>query len=304
MTNKEKYKFLCETEGAGIPLFLQYWWWEAVCRGKRWDVLLAERRGRVCGAWPHLCGRKLGLRYVLQPQMTMFSGPWLADGTDGDVLDELLLRFAARRDAVAMVRCAPSFGGAEAFVRHGWRETERHSFRFERLLPLQELMTGASQLRRRDFGRNAERLTLDWAVPPAEMAALHDSQYRRQGQRDLLHTDFMTHVAAEAVAHGNGVVAGVRDANGVLHAAVFVAYDSRCAYLLLLARGAEAPRNAMAYLVWRTVEWLTPRTQMFDFEGGAEEGVGEYYRSFGAQPVAFKQFMRCRLPLADKILGL
>ena len=85
---------------------------------------------------------------------------------------------------------------------------------------------------------------------------------------------------------------------------VFVAYDAGCAYLLLLARGARAPRNAMAYLIWRTVEWLTPRTRMFDFEGGAEPGVGEYYRSFGAGPVPYMQVTRCRLPLVGKILGL
>ena len=277
---------------------------ESVCRGKRWDVILAERDGRVCGALPFLCGSKIGLHYVLQPQMTMFTGPWLAADADDTVLDELMERMAARRDAVAMLRCAPSFTVAAPFERHGWLVTERSTWRLDPLLPLAEMMAEASQLRRRDFARNGELLKVDYDVSPAELAALHEEQYRRQGKRDLLDVDFMVHVATDAMKHGNGVVAGVRDAAGALQAAVFVAYDSRCAYLLLLARSAEAPRNAMAYLVWRTSEWLTSRTEAFDFEGGAEPGVGDYYRSFGALQVPYLQLTHCRVPLVGKILGL
>lgn len=277
---------------------------ESVCRGKQWDVILAERDGRVCGALPFLCGSRLGLRYVLQPQLTMFTGPWVAAGADDGVLGELMERMAARRDAVALLRCAPSITGEDVFVRAGWHVEQRYTWRFDSLRPLPQMMADASQLRRRDFARNAGLLTVDYSVPPAELAALHEGQYRRQGRRDAVDAAFMARVAAAAVERGNGVVAGARDAAGVLQAAVFVAYDAGCAYLLLLARGAGAPRNAMAYLIWRTVEWLTPRTRMFDFEGGAEPGVGEYYRSFGAGQVSYMQVTRCRLPLVGKILGL
>ena len=210
----------------------------------------------------------------------------------------------ALNDAVALLRCAPSIIESDVFERAGWQVGQRYTWRFDALRPLPQMMADASQLRRRDFARNAELLTVDYCVSPAELASLHDGQYRRQGKRDVVDAAFMARVAATAVEHGNGVVAGVSDAAGTLQAAVFVAYDSNCAYLLLLARGAEAPRNAMAYLVWRIVEWLTSRTRMFDFEGGAEPGVGEYYRSFGACQVPYLQLTRCRMPLIGKMLGL
>ena len=41
MTNKERYREICESGEYNIPLFLQYWWMEAVCKGKKWDVALA-----------------------------------------------------------------------------------------------------------------------------------------------------------------------------------------------------------------------------------------------------------------------
>ena len=104
--NKEKYRQICETEGVRIPLFQQYWWWETVCRGKRWDVLLSERDGQVRGAMPYVDGRRLCLRHSLMPQLTMFTGPWLADNADKEAFDDLWRQFASRRWALCKGRLA------------------------------------------------------------------------------------------------------------------------------------------------------------------------------------------------------
>ena len=73
MIAKEQYKALCETEGSAIPLFLQYWWMEAVCEGKRWDVLLVhDRQGNPLAAMPYLIGSKMEVivqNTVIQQQL-------------------------------------------------------------------------------------------------------------------------------------------------------------------------------------------------------------------------------------------
>ena len=53
MTPKEQYRILCEQETT-IPLFLQYWWMEAVCMGKQWDVMLCTRNGEIVAAMPYV----------------------------------------------------------------------------------------------------------------------------------------------------------------------------------------------------------------------------------------------------------
>ena len=50
---------------------------EAVCEDKQWDVLLYENNGTIMGAMPFLYGKKFGIKYILQPQLTPWSGPWL-----------------------------------------------------------------------------------------------------------------------------------------------------------------------------------------------------------------------------------
>lgn len=298
MTNKEKYKQLCETEGARIPLFLQYWWWDTVCRGKMWSVLLCERDGVVRGAMPYIDGHRLCFRHSLMPQLTMFTGPWLADATDKEAFDDLWRQFMLQRWALCKVRLSPELTAAGQVPHKGFGlKTEMHyTYRFDPIRPLPELMAGASQLRRRDYRRLCDVLSVDEAVSPKEFADLHVAYMERNGGRDLVEHGLIVHVCAEAVSRGNGMVIGARDAEGTLHAALFVAYDSECAYMLLLARSAGAPRNAMSFLIWRTVEIMASRTRVFDFEGSMEPGVEEYYRSFGPQKADLLQVSRCRIP--------
>ncbi|MBO4741857.1 MAG: hypothetical protein J5605_09515, partial [Bacteroidales bacterium] len=76
MTDKEQYKYLCETHSE-VPLFLQHWWMDAVCKGKQWDVFLYRNGdGEIQAVLPYLVGKKLGMKYILQPQLTQFNGVW------------------------------------------------------------------------------------------------------------------------------------------------------------------------------------------------------------------------------------
>lgn len=276
---------------------------ETVCRGKRWEVLLSEHDGRVAGAMPYLCGRKLGLRYVLQPQLTMFTGPWVADGGDrAAVMADLAQRFAALRPALCCIKCAPSITDVSAFTAAGLKAEPKPTYRFQHLLPLGELMAGASQLRRRDYARNSGLLSVDTSLAPGEFAAFHKACFEAGGGRDLVGRDLVELVCRTAIERGQGLLLGARDASGTLQAAAFAPYDSRCAYLLMLAHAPTAPRNAMTFAVWKLAEALLGRTEAFDFEGGSEEGVARFYASFGAERVQCWQLTSSQLPLVGKYI--
>lgn len=289
---------MCETEGARIPLFLQYWWWEVVCRGKRWDVLLSERAGEVRGAMPYIDGRRLCLRHSLMPQLTMFTGPWLADVSDRETSDDLWRQFMSRRWALCKGRLSPELTAARLLPpKELGLETEMHyTYRFDPIRPLPDLMAGASQLRRRDYRRLCDVLTVDEGVSPQEFADLHTAYMERQGKRDLLEHGLIVHVCTEAVSRGHAMVIGARAADGALHDGLFVVYDSESAFMLMCARGADAPRNSMSFLMWKAIEIMASRTKVFDFEGSMEPGVEEYYRSFGSQKADLLQVSRCRIP--------
>lgn len=306
MTNKERYRQLCDAEGDGIPLFLQHWWMELVCEGKQWDVLLCERDGRIAGALPYLEGRKLGLRYVLQPQLTQFSGPWLSNDLDEEsrlrTLDDLAAQVDGLRLAIYMQRFAPGIDNWLPFYWRGYSQTTRYTYRFDPLMPLEELMQTAQPERRKRLDRLQSECAVDKSVPSQEFAKFHHSYYMRRDGRCLVPQELVERVCSASIERGQGLIYGLRADDGHLLVADYVVKDSRCAHSLMSGMADDAPRNANSLLFWTLIGDLHGHTAAFDFEGSMDPGIGHFFRSFGAHAVPLMQVWRCRIPFASKLL--
>lgn len=286
MTSKEIWRGICETEGLYVPLFQQYWWMETVCEGKRWDVLLCEKDGCVQGALPFLYGSKLGLKYILQPQLTPWSGPWLHPQLDfagrQAVLDALAAGLRDRKAALCMQCFSPEVTDCQPFRWHGFRQTTRYTYRFPSLEDVDALYRNASRLRRRYDKVVAEECFVDEHLALDEFVPFHVAHYRRRGEGDLVPEALLRRVVTNACGRNQGLLWGLRRRSGnALMAAWFVAYDERCAWSLLLAIAGDAPHGAMSYLMWQVLRHLSPLTQSFDFEGGMEANLAFFYSSFG-----------------------
>ena len=309
MTDKERYRQLCETEGLYVPLFQQYWWMETVCKGKHWDVLLAGDDVHVSGAMPFLYGKKLGLKYILQPQLTPWSGPWLRPGMDFEERHATLGALAAalrnQKAALCMQCFSPEISDWQPFHCQGFRQTTRYTYRFSSLADPDTLYRKASRLRRRyDKAVEAvcvvdEHLALDKFVP------FHIDYYRRRGEKDLIGEDLLRRVVTTACGRNQGLLWGLRSReDNSLQAAWFVAYDERCAWSLLLAIGKEAPKGAMSYLMWQVLRRLSTLTQSFDFEGGMDPNLAFFYRCFGTEQTPYHCVYRSRLPFLERLLHI
>ena len=311
MTPKEKYRALCEAEGARIPLFQQHWWMDTVCHGKQWDVLLVERDGHVEGALPYLLSRKFGIRYVLQPQLTQFNGPWYNHPDKGDPIafehrvgDELARQLEGLHLNLFLQHFAPSVKNWLPFHWHGYHQTTRYTYRFDPLPTPDTLPRLADRGRTRGIDQVRNTYTLDRQVPPAEFAAMHLDYWQRRAGKDLLSEDFILRVVQTALDRQQGLLYGLRDSNQRLMAARFVVFDSACAYALLSAMRPDTLRNAMTFLVWELICSLYGRTRMFDFEGSMDPGIEHFYRSFGTTQTPFFEVSRTRPALLALLLGL
>ncbi len=282
---------------------------EAVCRGKQWDVLLVEQQGEIVGALPFLVGKKLGLKYVLQPQLTQYNGPWLSEGLDFTerqrVMAEMADRLKGMHLALYSQRFSPSVTDWLPFYWAGFKQTTCYTYRFPDISSPAELMSRASRARRQNMDDVAAVCTLDADFRDAALfAAMHESYFRRKGLKDVLSRELIEHVCQTAVGRGQGRFWALRNADGeVLHVS-FVVFDNQCAYALMSAISDKAPRNSQTYLFWRIIEQLSSVTKAFDFEGSMERGNEYFYRSFGTVQTPYHCVYRSCLPFATRILGL
>lgn len=281
---------------------------ETVCAGKQWDVLLACKDGVIQGALPYLCGSKLGLKYVLQPQLTQFNGPWLRPELNFDdrvkVLSDLVGQLDGLHLALYMQCFPPEVSNWLPFYWKGYRQTTRYTYRFDPLRPVAELMELAQPQRRKRISLLEEECLLDRQVEVEEFVPFHHDYYLRKAGHNLVPADLVRRLCNEALGRGNALLYGLRDKNGCLLVADFVVFDHRCAHSLLSGMSDDAPRNSTTLLFWKIIDAIVGRCQCFDFEGSMDPGIEQFFRSFGTVQTPYHCVYRSRLPLLAHLLHL
>lgn len=295
-SNKEEYRKLCETEGENIPLFLQYWWWETVCYGKEWDVLMVCDGDSVLGALPYVIDRKMGFRFVLQPQLTQYCGPWLRRQDDQATFDSLVAQLRGLRYHFLQFNLSPAV--SRLVLSPDFEVTPRRTLRIDDISDPDKVFKGFDRRKRQKPIVKAEQ-ELEWVhhVTPRQFAEFHHDYWSRRGQTDMLSVSFIEHVVSCAMERGHGFLSGLCDSQGRLHGASFDVYDSHEAHALMSALGKDHHPGTRPLLFWKSISRYSTLTQMFDFEGSMDPGIAYSYELYGAKPVDFFQITHCRAPL-------
>ena len=73
------------------------------------------------------------------------------------------------------------------------------------------------------------------------------------------------------------------DPNGLVHSALFVIYDSKCAYNLIQGGDKELRKSGANILaMWHSIKEMSKTSRIYDFEGSMLENIEIVFRSFGA----------------------
>lgn len=282
---------------------------EAVCGGKSWDVAIAYEDGEPVGVMPYHYGRKYGLTYILQPQLTQYSGPvyLYPEGLsecqrlefEKQVAKELLSQVEALKPSVFIQHFSPGITNWLPFYWAGYSQSTRYTYRIDNITDLDRVFGSFdSEKRQRKIRRYKNCTTVRFDMQPSDFATFHASYWNGKGKTDLISTEMIVRVCDEAVARGNGVIASLHDEQEQLLAARFVAYDSRCAYALMSAVDNNLHRSGHnETLIWALLNYLKDKTRSFDFEGSMDEGIEYFYRSFGTTQVPFFQITKFSPPL-------
>ena len=314
MSNKEIYKVLCEQRQLDVPLFLQYWWMEAVCRGKTWDVAVSKDGDKVKGVMPYLYGRKMGMLYIVQPQLTQYSGPcyFYPDGLtasqrlefEKEVASDLIAQVERLRPAVFVQNFSPAVTNWLPFYWAGYEQTTRYTYRIADISDVGTVFDSFDvEKRQRKIRRYDGETTVRFDMSAADFATFHRRYWQSKGSHDVLDGGLIERVCSAATARGNGVIAALCDRDGRLLSARFVVYDAHCAYSLMSAHEPSLHKNGHSEtLFWKLIQYLSPLTTSFDFEGSMDEGLEYFYRSFGASQIPYSRVSKYRFYMAKKLL--
>lgn len=311
---------------------------EAVCAGKQWDVALVfgtpqgkrfsltrQEGDIIVVALPYLIGRRMGMRFIIQPQLTQYNGVWYnyrfltetlklrcacqpdkftsCEYTESERLDfekratEPLLEHLSRlKLAYYQQNFSPDVTNWLPFHWGGYRETLRYTYRIEDLSDMDAVFARFDVHHRAAKIRSAEKvLHTDFDLSPKAFAQFHKDYWTARGQGDILPSHLIERTCQSAIERGQGAIVSVRDKDGELMGARFVVWDNRCSYSLLSALNiGKTPNGTSPLLFWEALKLASSKGEhmAFDFEGSMDEKIEQSYRLYGATQTPYHQIFR------------
>jgi len=317
MSNKEIYKALCEQ--ADLPLFMQYWWLEAVSAGKDWDVLLItennasaidaeaaseegaeaqqEAMPHVVAAMPYETEKHLWMRRINQPVLTPYAGIWVAPekAGDPDCVADLYRRLEEQLKNAKPVSFNQLFRPDSPAVHRltdlGFKFVTRRTYILSDLSDLQKVIDGFSRNKRKKLEKNT--LTYSVAdIEPEEFFYFHQQTSAQKKDKLQYSRETLLVVAEKALQRNQMRVFGVKNADGELMAAAVLVWDKRYAYLLLNTFDHDIPDSgARELLTLEAIKQTRTLGLKLDFVYHRD-----YLKHYGARKTTFYSVHKGRAP--------
>lgn len=298
MSNKEKYRQLCERHPE-VPLFAQYWWMEAICAGKTWDVLLVEEDGVVLGALPYLLVRKYFFKFILQPIFSNNNGVHFfypegmdekgKDAFEHKVCERILSQLKGMGLDWYMQYFDPAFRPKGLFASWGYDVSDRVTYVIPDIRDLDGLFKRFTSSKQRHI-RKAERngLQVGWDMDVSAFYDFHSEALRLRGRKNINSRMVEENLCRRAIERGQGKIITIHDDEGNIHSALFFVWDEHSAYYLIPAIHPEYKASgASTLMVWRALQFLQGKTERFDFEGSMDPQIANSYKQFGTEMVVY-----------------
>ncbi len=310
---KETYRKFCEKDA--VPLFLQAWWMDAVCVKGSWDVLLYEKQGDILATMPFHVRKKFGLKFIIEPQLTPFSGIWMKYPENNSLRNRYELQRKACNYFIAQLEKTgfvfyqqtfhPSFTNWLPFYWKGFQQTTRYTFAIEDISHPQEVFTTFSERKRRDIRKAESILKISFDLEPRAFYEFHQKALAQRKEKISYSWELFQRLTDAVFNRNQGLILSANDDQGRLYATLLVVWDTASAYCLVYAVDEHHKQSgALSLLIWEAIQYLSDKTIAFDLEGSMMEPVADSYRQFANQLVPYFEIKKSNSLLVNVLLKI
>ena len=291
-------------------IFQEPWWLDAVAPNG-WQSLEVVDGGEIVARMPIVLQRKLGFSVIRQPPLTPFLGPWVRTSCASPAR-----RLTREKNLLnELIDQLPRWDYFEANFHHGmtnwlpfyWRgfeQTTRYTYLLEDISNLEKVWGQLQENVRRNIRKAQRTLHVRTDMNLDRLLDVVETTFRRQGQRLPFSRNLVHRIDTACALRGARRIFFAEDAQGRLHAALYLVMDGACAYYLLGGGDPDLRESgAQNLLLWEAIRCASEMRLMFDFEGSMLEPVERVFRRFGARQVPYMHVYGAK-PLAGTLLYL
>jgi len=305
LTNKEKYRELCETEPT-IPVFSKDWWLDAVCGKDNWDVVLVQKGEAIIASMPYYMPKP---GFIKMPPLTQNMGVWYrsANGKaykklsrENELANTLIdalppFQYFAQQFHYSIVNWQPFY----------WREfeqTTQYTYIIPDISDLDAVVTNFSHAKRKNLKRAENKVTVHFDLDKQSFYDNHVLTLSKQGAKIEYSRNLFYRIYDAAYENNNGRTIYATDSDGNIHGALFVVWDSMSAYDLISTIDPDFRNSGAGTLLIREIiRYVSQYANTFDFEGSMIEPVANSFRQFGTTAMPYSSIWKDKRSLTTKV---
>lgn len=287
-------------------IWVQPWWLDAVAPGA-WNEVVVEQAGTVLARLPYVARKRHGFTFLVMPPLTQHLGPWLhsSGGKDLNRLAE------EKRLMTSLIDGLPAFDTFTQKFHHsvsnwlpfrwqGFEQTTRYTYVLEQLGDLDAVWKGMRENIRREVRKAAKSVVLRDEPGLDAFLDVNEKTFSRQGLKMPYSRDFVYRLDQACAGQGCRRIFLAEDAQGQLHAGVYIVWDAQAAYYLMGGADPDLRSSgATSLLLWEAIQFAATVTQAFDFAGSMIEAVERFFRAFGASQKPYSEVSKITSPLVQ-----
>jgi GNAT acetyltransferase-like protein len=269
-------------------LFEQPWWLEAVAPNA-WDAVEVASDNKTVARLPYVVKKKLGLTALTMPPLTQMLGPWLEPSTakyakqlshQKELMNELIEQlppydYFSQHFHYSITNWLP-------FYWQGFNQTTRYTYAIEDLDDLDRVWAQFRHSLRGQIRKAKKYVTVRTDLDIERFFSINALSFKRQNIEPSYSRDLLQRLDAACAEHRARRMFFAEDAQGRIHAAIYLVWDENSAYFLMGGADPELRLSAaMSLLMWEAIRFARTVTKKFDFEGSMIESIERFFRSFG-----------------------
>ncbi len=279
-----------------LPLYMQPWWLDAVCRQGTWDVCLSyDNAGHINGVLVYYQVKLKGLvPAILMPQLTPHSGIWMRF-QDEDKLKLHAKNMHTKRVLETLIEQLPevpiytqkfhhTLTDWQPFYWKNFRGETHYTYLLEDISDIAAVYGDFKGSVRTDIRKAEKSLQIQNCEDIALFYGLCKKSFQKQGLNPSFSLDNLIALDNELKIRDLRKMYIAFDAENNAHAAIYIVYSDRTAHYLIGGSDPDKRQSgAVTLLLWQAIrEASEAGLTSFDFEGSMVPSVEFAFRNFGA----------------------
>jgi len=295
MSNKEKYKEFCDQQV--LPIYMNYWWLNAIVGENNWNVALHYKGNEIFGVLPYVNKKKWMFKLINNPLLTQHLGPWLKYPPGQKYDSKLSFEKEAFQNLLAqlpfahyqLIKTHYSINNWLPFYWKGYSCTPAYTYVIDNIRNnVDDLYENISSNTRKNIKKAQKLVKVYESNDINDIYSLNQKTFDRQSKKVPYSFSLLQELYSACKKSNCCKILVAKDENNKVHASLFLVWNNRSAYYLV-GGGDPALRNseAMTLLMWEAIQFSSTVADVFDFEGSMIESIERFVRGFGAKQKSY-----------------